>query len=90
MLRRFLDRGTEEHILFSHSRNDTELAPRIYTYLHGKILTQRRKGTQIYLYFCPYVKNRCTQKYTETLLRMLFREGLRRLRETIPLRRVFV
>ena len=22
----------------------TELAPRIYTYLHGKILTQRRKG----------------------------------------------
>ena len=40
--------------------------------------------------FNTYVKNRCTQKYTETLLRMLFREGLRRLRETIPLRRVFV
>ena len=71
--------------------NDTELAPRIYTYLHGKILTQRRKGRGA---LCPFVlmsktvAHRKSQKNTETLLRMLFCESLRRLRETIPRRLV--
>ena len=43
-----------------------------------KSLTQRRKGTQSVMSFCSCVKNRCTQKsqkYTETLLRMLLRKS---------------
>ena len=39
-------------VFTQNSRNDTELAPRIYTYLHGKILTRRRKGRGA---ICPFV-----------------------------------
>ena len=37
-----------------------------------------------------FIFTRKAQKYTETLLRMLFCESLRRLRETIPLRTALV
>ena len=44
------------------------------------------------LYRTPiiFIFTRKAQKYTETLLRMLFCESLRRLRETIPLRTALV
>ena len=73
----------------------TEIHRICSTYLHvsaRKNSHAKAQRARSYLYFCSYVKNRCTQKsqkYTETLLRMLFCESLRRLRETIPLRTAF-
>jgi len=45
----------------------------------------RQKNRRTYFYFHTELT-----KYTETLLRMLFCESLRRLRETIPLRMALV
>ena len=60
----FLDRRTY-FVFTQNSRNDTELAPRIYTYLHGKILTQRRKGTRSVMFFCSSVQSKLHTELTE-------------------------
>ena len=46
--------------IFSHTEH-TELAPRIYTYLHGKTSHAKAQRARSYLYFCSYVKKLHTE-----------------------------
>ena len=90
---RFLDRGTEEHILFSHrthgmTQNWLHVFTRIYTEKFSRKGAKGRGTICTFVLMSKIVAHR--QKYTETLIRKLFCESLRRLRETIPLRKALV
>ena len=90
----FRHKNIRTYFIFTQNPRNTQ------NLLHGftRIYTEKfsRKGAKgaeryVLLFLCQNkIFTRKAQKYTETLLRMLFCESLRRLRETIPLRTALV